>query len=308
MNTSKPINVLIEEFLSEADCIASSKRTYRISLNLWVKYMVQHADIINPTKANLLTYREYLRAQGKSVSTISLYFAAIKLFFKWLSIKDIFNDISAGLQWRNKSISHKRDSLSIEQVSQLLSRMDNVTLIEARNYAIVNLMARCALRCTEVSKLDVCDLIKKGDRFSLRLQRKGHKDKDESIHITDSIINPINKYLNLRGAYLPSDPMFARCGQCPGYRLSTITIGHIVVNAYSLIDTEGKRLSAHSLRHTAAELAKDSGSTVYEIQQLLGHRDINTTMIYLSGFDRKGREADNAINAIDEVYRNALKG
>ena len=307
MNTSRPINTLLDEFLSEADCIESSKRTYRISLGLWVEWMVKHGDLKSPTRAHLLMYREYLSRNGKSVATISLYFAVLKLLFKWLSSKDICNDISIGIHWRKKSIVHKRDSLSIDQVSQLLSSMQSVTLIQARNFAIVNLMARAALRCTEVSKLDVGDLIKKDGRYTLRLQRKGHKEKDESICITDSIIDPINKYLSLRGAHLPGDPMFARCGQCPGFRLSTITIGHVVTDAYSLIDIEGKTLSAHSLRHTAAECAMDSGATIYEVQQLLGHRDLNTTMLYLSGFDRKGREAANAINAIDELYRSALK-
>lgn len=41
-----------------------------------------------------------------------------------------------------------------------------------------------------------------------------------------------------------------------------------------------KRITPHSLRHTAITLALDGGASVRQVQQLAGHRDPKTTMRY----------------------------
>jgi integrase/recombinase XerD len=41
-----------------------------------------------------------------------------------------------------------------------------------------------------------------------------------------------------------------------------------------------QRVSPHVLRHTYATRALDSGLTIREVQSLLGHSDVSTTMIY----------------------------
>ncbi len=47
-----------------------------------------------------------------------------------------------------------------------------------------------------------------------------------------------------------------------------------------------RKLSAHSLRHTAATLALRAGATLEQVQDLLGHTDPKTTMIYAHIGDR----------------------
>jgi integrase/recombinase XerD len=54
----------------------------------------------------------------------------------------------------------------------------------------------------------------------------------------------------------------------------------------SLKHTDGRTLSAHSLRHTAGTLALRTGSDLRQVQDLLGHADPRTTSIYAHVGDR----------------------
>ena len=61
-------------------------------------------------------------------------------------------------------------------------------------------------------------------------------------------------------------------------------------------DTQSLRpISPHSLRHTAATLALKHGATIRQVQAMLGHADIQTTMIYLHEQDRIVHAAEHHI-------------
>ncbi len=65
-----------------------------------------------------------------------------------------------------------------------------------------------------------------------------------------------------------------------------------------LLDPETQSLrpiSPHSLRHTAATLALNHGATIRQVQAMLGHADIQTTMIYLHEQDRIVNAAEHHI-------------
>lgn len=60
---------------------------------------------------------------------------------------------------------------------------------------------------------------------------------------------------------------------------------------------DSDRLTAHSMRHTAATLNLLNGGSLEETQQLLGHSNISTTMIYSHALKRTQNESENRIEA-----------
>ena len=56
-----------------------------------------------------------------------------------------------------------------------------------------------------------------------------------------------------------------------------------------------KDITFHCFRHTYATLQLSSGTDIYTVSKMLGHRELKTTQIYAKVIDQKKREAANKI-------------
>ena len=307
MNTTKPINTLIEEFLSEVDCTENTINNYKRTLSIWRDWMIQSADITNPSRADLIRYKKYLM-DSREVTTVDSYLSSLKLFFKWMCSKNITEDLAHGIKTTNKNRTHRKKSLSPEQAAMLLDSMKRDYIIRKRNFAIINLMLHTGMRCIEVVRLNYGDMDTLDLGYAIHIQRKGRNEKDAIIEISHTVADPVVEYLNDRNIKSNDDPMFmSHCHNRDDNRITGIRIGRIVKSALIGAGITDKDITAHSLRHTAAQSAIRGNAELYEVQQMLGHKNPETTMIYLRELEKENKQAASAIRRVENVIKTGRK-
>lgn len=275
---------MLNEFVSFIDIKPASASTYRKAIKQFFEYVEMHG-ITAPTRETVIDWREDMK-ESHSASTVQTYMIAVRRFFQWASNAGYYSNIADGVKGVKVSRSHKRDYLTQQQAKHLLSNIDQTTSTGKRDFAIVALMISCGLRDIEVARANICDLKAKGGRTVLYIQGKGRDDRDEFITVPAPTEEAIRRYLSTRSEAKGNEPLFiSESRRCKGARLSTRTISGIVKEELRGAGFNSDRLTAHSLRHTAATLALLNGCDIRQVQQFLRHASINTTEIYSHDLD-----------------------
>ena len=288
------IQALSDKFLAFAQVKPASVKAYRKGIRNLANFFNLH-KITTPTRDSLVAYREYL-AGKYAVTTCNLYLTSAKLFFNFLSVEGYLAKNPAehlkGLKVDNTT--HKKDALSSDMVKAILGTFNTSTLQGKRDKAIFALMATAGLRTIEIRRADISDIALRDGKYFLQVQGKGRNDKSESVQIADGVFNLISDYLNSRTDNAGN--LFGSLSRRNyGGRLTTTSISRIVKNALIRAGYNSRRLTAHSLRHTAATVALKAGATLRQVQQVLRHKNIAVTQIYLHDLDRLTNNAESLV-------------
>jgi len=152
------------------------------------------------------------------------------------------------------------------------------------------LLWQSALRVSEVEELRLEDLDRPGRRLTVR-QGKGLTDR--TVLLTDTTVRAVQEYLAVRGPG-PTNHVFL-------YRNQPVTKDLLRSRIKAAGVRAGVQVTPHQLRHTAATQLLNAGCRVTSIQKLLGHKELNTTMIYARVHDRT--VADDYYSAMEQVER-----
>lgn len=187
----------------------------------------------------------------------------------------------------------RTQGLTHGQAERLLEAPDRTTLRGARDYAILRWLLQLGLRREELCTLTLADLGEERGHRTARIAGKGGKDR--LLPLKPSLWQATLAYLEKSGRALDREPAAAplftstrRAGK-PPVRLTARMVWYIVTRYVRMAGIR-KRISPHSLRHTAITLALDAGATIRQAQTFSGHADPKTTVRY----DRTREDLDKS--------------
>jgi integrase/recombinase XerD len=171
--------------------------------------------------------------------------------------------------------------LTREQVRDLLLH------IRLRRYLIpIKLIYCCGLRLSECLSLTIHDILGKENKLMIR---GGKGNKDRMVPLPASMVEDLRRYWAFHRNPVLIFPSIGRGNhdsEALRQRMRETKDPMHMVSIQMLMVRARKELnipygSAHTLRHSFATHMLEAGASLHTIQALLGHKQINTTMVYL---------------------------
>ncbi len=271
------------------------------------------------------TVRRYISwlalARGVSASTQNLSFNAIHFLFKEVLKKDM-GDQSANL--RAKSGSHLPVVFTVEEVKAIFEALTD------RDRLMLEMIYGGGLRISELLRLRVQDIDWEGCQLFIR---GGKGDKDRTTLLGRRCVEPLRRHLEwvrklhvrdlaagVDGVYLPdglerkypnagkewgwqwvfpsetlsTDP---RSGKIRRHHISDMTIQRALKVGMREAGIS-KHASVHTLRHSFATHLLMKGVNIREVQELLGHSNVQTTMIYTHVVRTLGNKPESPVDML----------
>ena len=234
---------------------------------------------IKPLQLSPEIIKEFIRhlSQDVSPSTQSRIISGIKSFYEYLLFEKLIKSNPLAEIEQPKTQRKLPDTLSIDEINLMVSKIEKNKNEYYRNIAIIETMYGCGLRVSELISLKISDLYL--DEDFLKVTGKGNKQRLVPI----SSINKkcIVTYLNESRSKIKikpnhSDTLFLNRR---GKGLTRAMIFTIVKNLTKLAGIK-KNISPHTFRHSFATHLLENGADLKTIQQMLGHESITTTEIY----------------------------
>lgn len=181
--------------------------------------------------------------------------------------------------------------LTLRESLQLLESVDGK--YKERDYCILTLFLNCGMRVSELVGINLQDI--SDDR--LRLLGKGNKER--MIYLNQACMNAIEAYLPHRITPKAGHKNALFISQF-GQRINVQTVKALVKKYLGAAGLAQKHCSVHKLRHTAATLMYQNGVDVRTLKEVLGHENLDTTMIYTHVVDQNMKDAATA-NPLSQV-------
>jgi site-specific recombinase XerD len=223
---------------------------------------------------NYLAYRGRHGWSRRSLRTLA---SALRSFFHYAHSQGWVTNFAAAIE---APPLYAQEGLpfgpSWEQVQQLIASVDSNSVTDIRDRAIILLLAVYGLRAGEVSQLHLEDIDWVGDILHItRLKQRSR----QQYPLNEEVGNAIARYLNEARPCSKSRSLFLTI--CAPFRsLSAASMAPIVHSRLEALGIELPRRGAHCLRHACARHLLDTGFSLKQIGDQLGHRNPETTRIY----------------------------
>jgi len=221
-------------------------------------------------------YLEYLANRGVSNATLNLVINALKFYYGQIMRRRFFWQIK-----RPKKEKVLPVVLSKNEIKKILGQVNNV-----KHKLLLGLMYASGLRVSEVCRLRVKDLDFDNDILWVR-QGKGSKDRQTLM--PKNISKILQRYVNKKTL---NDYVFENR---QGRRLSERTVQKVFWQALKKSGVK-KHATCHSLRHSFATHLLEKGLDIRYIQELLGHKRLETTQIYTKVTSNKLQEISSPLD------------
>jgi integrase len=271
---------------------AHTRRAYIAAFNQFFGLVAETGRPV--CRALLMEYRAQMIDHGLCASTINVRLSAIRKLVSEARDNNLLDPVEAarirtvpGVPMRGVRLGNW---LTLEEARRLLAVPDRGTLIGRRDFAILSVLVYCALRRDELARLETRHIQRREGRWVIA-DLIGKRGRVRTVPIPDAAKGALDEWLTEAG--IESGFLFRQMFR--GGRVRTAAVSSWTVWKTVVIAARAARidhLGPHDLRRTCAKFCRKAGGDIEQVQELLGHENLATTVTYL-GVRQEIRQAVN---------------
>ena len=259
---------LIERFLSAKRIEGCSEKTlkyYQTTISMMVSSLGK--DVRHILTEDLRTYlTEYQRKKQSSRVTIDNIRRILSSFFSWLEDEDYIIKSPVRRIHKVKTASSIKETYSDEDLEKMRDNCE-----ELRDLAMIDMLASTGMRVGEMVLLNRDD-INFAERECVVF---GKGDKERIVYFDARAKLHLQEYINSR---TDENPALFVTLRAPHERIQIGGIEHRLREIRKRLSIP--KVHPHKFRRTLATMAIDKGMPIEQLQRLLGHQRIDTTLQY----------------------------
>jgi len=279
-----------KRLISERRASPATIDSYRDSFCLLLRFtserlgkMPSKLDIADLDAPLIGAFLEHLEVErGNSARTRNSRLAAVRSLFRYAAVRAPQDGavIQRVLTMSGpRTIQSPVAFLTKAEVDALLAEPDQATWAGRRDYALLAIPAQTGLRLSELTGLHRAD-VQLGPGAHVRCTGKGRKER--CTPLTTSTVAVLRAWMSERQSAPETDPLFPsnRGNQLSPDAVQRLVAKHASAATQRCLSLERKKVTPHTLRHTAAMRLLEAGVDTSVIALWLGHERTETTQIY----------------------------
>ena len=294
---ARHINAFLNEYVpSQKTRSSQTLKSYQYALALYIGFLETEKGICTESLCggcfNRMTIEEWLQwlmeQRGSSPETCNNRLASLRAFLKYLGSRDIsllYLSEEATRIPRKKEIRKKVKGISKKAVQALLSVPDLTTKVGRRDLALMIIIYSTAARIDEILSLKIEHLRLDAEKPNVTIIGKGSKIR--TMYLLPKAVAHLKKYLKEFHGDTPNPEAYVFYSRNTGLqgKMSQTAVNKQLKKharaAHEICNEVPRDIHAHQLRHAKASHWLEDGMNIVQISFMLGHEQLQTTMVYL---------------------------
>lgn len=235
--------------------VKNTRATYAIALKQWFGWCREHGlDPLDATRPHVEMFARELEATGRCTATVAGKINVLGVFYKFAVIDEyIVKDPTLHVTRPQVERVSKSSVFTARELTDMLEAAEKGS---TQDYALISVLAYHGLRISEVTGIDVEDVIDSRGQLAVTITRKG--GKQQLITLASEVAWIVKRLVAERG---DTGPIFVTK---TGRRLDAKSAG-LVVKRVAKAAGITKRAHPHAFRKTMATLSRNAGIPDREI-------------------------------------------
>jgi integrase/recombinase XerC len=260
--------------LSGKNRSAATIRAYQTDIQQFISFLheisVSAYAPQDVSKVDILEYLSFLSKKDLTGVARARKLSALREYFRFLEgIGEIEKSPTNGVETPKRE-KNARQFLRSDEYTKMLSLAGG----NIRDYAILQVFLQTGIRVSELAHLKIEDI----DFIKPAITVRGKGNSQREIALEKKGIQALRSYFAVRP--VPESNAERLFLNYQGEPISERGVRKLVVK-YTKVAGITKKASCHTLRHTFATYKAEKGVSPFQLQQWLGHANLNTTQIYV---------------------------